>query len=322
MNYEDYIGNVTTANIQTTQENWSDYFKQQNSPVKPGNTYGPKPTGRKRTAASYMDMGPEVYERPSHEAQLQQQINKMQQQRVESRLAKQMKEYNQSYMKKMEALDNATKKQDDKIVSVNPVDPGTEPKKENKKPEAKKEYVAPKVIVKDEPVKKEPVLEAPAPVIEEPVIEEQKQKEPEKVEIKLFPDEIEEDEEEQIPGISFDEPEAEPIKEPVEEQITEDIVDQEPPEMEFIEAGDDMFSGLTPEMLDKATEEEPEETEFEQSEEDGLVELDGDNIIVEEKPKPTKKVATKKKQSTKKTTTAKEKSTPKAKKKTTKKSKE
>lgn len=71
MNYEDYIGNVTTASVQTTQEDWSDYFKQQGSPVKPEGTYGPKPTGRKVTAASYMNMGPEVYVRPSHEAQLQ-----------------------------------------------------------------------------------------------------------------------------------------------------------------------------------------------------------------------------------------------------------
>ena len=330
MNYEDYIGNVTTASVQTTQEDWSDYFKQQGSPVKPENTYGPKPTGRKVTAASYMNMGPEVYVRPSHEAQLQQQINKMQQQTVESRLAEQMREYNQSYMKKMEALDKATKKQDDKIVSVKPVDPTIEPKKE---------YVKPEVIVKDEQEKKpvdvenmngdpsviipaEPEDKVDTPVTEEPV----KTEEPEKIEIKLFPDEPEEPEEEQIPGISFDD---EPVAEAEEPEI-QDIIDQEPPEMEFIEASDDMFSGLTPAMINETAEEAEEEITEETATEEEFVELDGDNIIItpediiekteEKKPAKKKETAAKKKPVAKKKPAAKEKTAAKAKK--TKKTKE
>ena len=107
MNYEEYISGQTSAQVNLHEAEWSNYLNQYGSPVQADKSYAQKNT-RSVKASSYMDMGPEVYVRPTHEAQLQQQIGKMQQHSIESRLVDQMREYNQSYINQMEALKERT----------------------------------------------------------------------------------------------------------------------------------------------------------------------------------------------------------------------
>ncbi len=101
MNYEEYMGQVTTAQIQNTKEDWSDYFTKQRNSVTLQKTNDGNKTGKKPTAASYMDMAAQVTIRPTHEAMMQMRNQQIAQQNVESRLAEEMRMYNQEMLRRM-----------------------------------------------------------------------------------------------------------------------------------------------------------------------------------------------------------------------------
>ena len=140
MNYEEYISGQTSAQVNPREAEWSNYLNQYGSPVKAEKTYAQN-NAKTVKASSYMEMGPEVYVRPTHEAQLQQQIGKMQQHSIESRLVDQMREYNQSYINQMEALKERTAPKK------------AEPAKEKEVAENnKKPYVKPEMNVEPAPL--------------------------------------------------------------------------------------------------------------------------------------------------------------------------
>jgi hypothetical protein len=141
MNYEEYISGQTSAQVNPRDAEWNNYLNQYGSPVQADKTYAQK-NAHSVKASSYMEMGPEVYVRPTHEAQLQQQIGRMQQHSIESRLVDQMREYNQSYINQMEALKERTAPKKAESAS----------KKETSVEKDKKPYVKPEMNVEPAPV--------------------------------------------------------------------------------------------------------------------------------------------------------------------------
>ena len=127
MNYEDYVnGNITSAQVQTPKEDWSDYFTSQvkTVPLDKSKTYA-EGKAAVRPASSYMDMAGVVTVRPAHELELRQQLmggqTGFQQKSIEHRLAEEMRQYNQRFMSAVEPKPKAEPK--DQTVSKTKVEP-------------------------------------------------------------------------------------------------------------------------------------------------------------------------------------------------------
>lgn len=317
MNYEEYMGQVTTAQVQNTKEDWSDYFtKQMNSVTLQKPNDGNK-TGKKPTAASYMDMAAQVTIRPSHEAMMQMRNQQITQQNVESRLAEEMRMYNQEMLRRMgqEGVKPEAKPvvpENKKTVKSAPVEvPGTVAAKQPVV-EKKKEIIEEPIV--DEVIEKEVMNGDPAVIVpkdEEPV---QKTKEEEmKEKLDNFDIFAEDEKEEEIEGIEFVPGGLEFDDDPVEEQFDTDekVIDEKPANEPIIdEVSDDEFELPSPEPISydeffpTETKEEPAEVVEEKAEEP--------EVIAEEKPAKktsTKKTTTKKPSTTAKKTTAKKGST-------------
>lgn len=309
------MGQVTTAQIQNTKEDWSDYFTKQRNSVTLQKTNDGNKTGKKPTAASYMDMAAQVTIRPTHEAMMQMRNQQIAQQNVESRLAEEMRMYNQEMLRRMgqegvkpEAKPVVPEKK--KTVTSAPVEvPGTDATVK-KEPVVEKKEVIKEPVIENEVMNGDPTVIVPKD--EEPV---QKTKEEEmKEKLDNFDLFAEDEKEEEIEGIEFVPGGLEFDEEPVEEQFDtdEEAVDEEPISEPIIdEVSDDEFELPAPEPISydeffptETKEEEPTEVVEEKAEEP--------EVIVEEKPvkKTTaKKTTTKKSSTTVKKTTAKKGST-------------
>ena len=320
MNYEEYMGQVTTAQIQSTKEDWSDYFtKQRNSVTLQKSNDGNK-TAKKPTAASYMDMAAQVTIRPTHEAMMQMRNQQIAQQNVESRLAEEMRLYNQEMLRRMgqEGVKPEAKPvvpEKNKTVTSAPVEvPGTDAT-------VKKEAVVEKNEVIEEPIIKQSVenevMNSDHTVIvpkdeEEPV---QKTKEEEmKEKLDNFDLFAEDEKEDEIEGIEFVPGGLEFDENPVEEQFDndEEIVDEKPTSEPIIdEVSDDEFDLPTPEPIsydeffpteEPVIEEKADEPEV--TEEAEVIEEAVEGKTSKKKT-ASKKTASKEKKTTKKSSTTK-----------------
>ena len=280
MNYNDYInGNVTSSQIQTPNEDWSDYFTSQSKSVPLDKTKAyAEGKAAARPASSYLDMAGVVTVRPAHELELRQRLmgnQNFQQKSVENRLAEEMRQYNQRYMDIMQ--------------------PKAEPKDQTQS-KTKAEPVVPEF---DNNIEEEPVVEDKKEVVEtpaaEPVLSVQEDEH-----VSILDEKPAEPKEDKIPGVNFVPGGMEFIDEPGGMEFVE-----EPGGMEFVDDGDkyidDKFFDDFKETEVETGEEEPAEVLEDTAEEEAPVTEDEpavDGPVAEEEPvaeeKPNKPAATKK----------------------------
>lgn len=252
MNYEEYISGQTSAQVRPHEAEWNNYMNQYGSPVQPDKTYAQN-NARKVKASSYIEMGPEVYVRPTHEAQLTQQIDTMQQRSIENRLVDQMREYNQSYINQMEALKKQTAPVTPKKVELTDEKSVAVKKEKIDEQQNKKAYVKPETVIEQAPVNvklfDDEEDEQDFQDVQEKPVDLSNFKPYDSLYNHLDVDDLESDTEEnsqekqeniepeepEIPGISFTDAEDDDSSE-IAPEIDDELLSLDPPEMEFIEA--------------------------------------------------------------------------------------